>query len=349
MKSFYSSNRNYLLKIQGKLLFFLLIFIPFLSKQQNIQFTYKEFAQSQSEYINYLDGKNTDTLSVLNLATKNPTISASGFYSLAKYYLKIDTTKSLEYLKQACYKSNINIDTILFKPILKTAKKIIEEAQLNYNQRINWELNNELFYMVDSDQSIRSLPDFQNNVNYHIKQDSIDNINQAKLKEITYKYGWPNFDFISYKVVNQIPLIIVHSPKQNNLEYLPVLIKEAQKGRISWFSPESIMFNLMWRFSEKGYIPFRLINEKNNFTDDLSFFEINTLKKVAEGNMDNELSIIHLYCLNNENLRMLKVLKEKLIEVGIISNNIVVHDLEKLVPPSIDFQKCNFAYKIELK
>jgi hypothetical protein len=314
---------------------------------QDNYFSYKEFLQSQSEYIDYLEGKNKDTLRVLNLITKNCTIATSGYHELAKYYVYKDPKLALKYLQKAFQITYFPINETYFGPIINEISSISKIANEKYKARINWELDRELNKMYIEDQRFRSDPEFFKEINLRNKQDSIDKINQNKLRNIISKYGWPNYEFVTYKVVNDLPIIIVHSPQKDNLYILATLIKQAQKGKISWFSPEAIMFNLMWRFPEQGYFPFRLLNPKKNFKDDVSFFELNTLKKVAESNESGKYTFIHLYSPQKENLKSLKLLKYRLIEIGILESKIIIHDKAVLNVKSAVLRNNNFIFKIQ--
>lgn len=94
----------------------------------------------------------------------------------------------------------------------------------------------------------------------------LDRKNTEKLIEITKKYGFPGMDYLHHDI--PIFMIFVHSEKKYHQEIKKLILEEFEKGRISEFEKDYILWHLKNRNGMLPGIPYPI-----NYRKDIEIFK----------------------------------------------------------------------------
>lgn len=273
--------------------FLLLIGISQCKIDDTIEISFREFLLLENSYLhanNLYDRKEFD--SAIWYFRKSAASVNSNYASninIARCYANLEQFDSALYYTRLAFKQGfpwdyLAMDTALFMPIWKEIRLGYTADSLEYVKQINLALRNELQVMYQNDQAVRQKSSGTISI-----QDSIDQANISRLKEITDEYGWPERSVQRFGMIVDPSIFVIHADEAANLYFLPIAIQSAEKNKSSWYSPRSIMYNMLWRFEDSGYNKLRFIAPMDgSIINEESFFQ---LKGLAQFIIDNDFKI----------------------------------------------------------
>lgn len=314
--------------------FFLLIFFSQCNTDDTVKISFREFLLLENSYShanNLYDRKEFD--SAIWYFRKSAVSVNSNYASninIARCYANLEQFDSALYYTRLAFKQGfpwdyLAMDTTLFMPIWKEMRLGYRADSLEYIKQINLALRHELQGMYQNDQAVRQ----KSSVTISIR-DSIDRANITRLKELTDEYGWPERSVQGFGMIVDPSIFVIHADEAANLYFLPIAIKSAEENKSGWYSPRSIMNNMLWRFEDSGYNKLRFIVPiDGSILNDKSFFQ---LKSLSQFIIDNDFKIkINAHRstdtnFNREYKKYLLELKFFLLENGVENKRVMIND-----------------------
>jgi hypothetical protein len=202
-----------------------------------------------------------------------------------------------------------------------------------YLDQIDSTLLKELEYMISEDQKYRTKK--LNKDEYDKLQKPIDSLNIQKLYKIVNVKGWPNRKQLGIGMIPDPTTIVIHSNHKDNIFFLNEVLVSAEKNLITWFKPEVIMSNLLWRFEkDEGLVKLRYLDFTRSGDLDLekSYFQLATLAKFRKNNSKWKMTFFPTYTNSKDKNKIknyktiLYKIKEFLVKEG-VSEDLIILDM----------------------
>lgn len=227
------------------MLFFCCCFLFSQSNKKEIDYIRNYYQFVYEANYNFKIGNDSLAYKLLKNAEKNcPLLNQTGIYEikiLAILSMKFKKhNEALDYIelmmKKFGYKINEFERDSIFNPLKeskkwKKLKKKSNSFYENYLKTLNFELRKEIKDIILKDQEVRS----RGNIDWK-EVDSIDQIHEGRLKEIVFKYGYPdekiigkNYLLMNDEMESDISVLIMHL---KDVEYWkPIFLDLIRKGK----------------------------------------------------------------------------------------------------------------------